>query len=74
MVNHTRFKIKKHKFFMQWILHLVLKTCEGRISTRMNQIRLLFVDIVHYLFNYTRKEGWTTGNMEHGRNLFDIGE
>jgi hypothetical protein len=25
---------------------------------------------VQCLFNYIRKEGWTTGDMEHGRNLF----
>ena len=68
--THSWYKAEEHRLFVKWVLPLVLKKCKGRISNGMYQLGLLLVDIVHYFFNYTRKEGWIVGEIKYARDVF----
>lgn len=68
--NHARYKAEEHKLFVQWILPLVLRECQGKISIGLYKMGLLLVDIAHYFFNYTRDKGWTTQDIDSVQNLF----
>jgi hypothetical protein len=61
---------EENQHFVQWVLSYVLNLVHDQISKERLQLGLFLVDINHYLFNFTRKNGWSFTNIEVVKKMF----
>ena len=67
---HSCYKAKENKLFVQWILPHILRKYHDTISSRLQKLGLLLIDIAHHFFNYYRVKGWTIEEMNIIQWLF----